>query len=143
MIRYALRCEREHAFEGWFASATAYDRAERAGANVCPICGSIEVTKAVMAPAVAGTRGGDEKLSLAVPDPGDGKLRQAIREFRRRVTEDAEYVGDRFAEEARKIHYDEAEPRSIYGEATPEEARSLSEEGVAFQPLPKLPEERN
>jgi hypothetical protein len=142
MIRYALRCDRDHEFEGWFGSIAAYDRAAKAGGNVCPVCGSSEVTKAIMSPGISGAKHGD-KLNLAVPDPRSQAMRALVKEFRQKVTENADYVGDKFAEEARKIHYDEVEARGIYGEATPDEARDLAEEGIAFQPLPPLPEDRN
>ncbi len=95
-----------------------------------------------MAPAVAGTHKGDT-MTLASADPRNAALREMVKEFRKKVTENADYVGDRFAEEARKIHYDEVEARSIYGEATSDEAKALAEEGIGFAPLPKLPEERN
>jgi hypothetical protein len=142
MIRYTLRCDREHEFEAWFRSGGDYDRAAKAGGNVCPVCGSAEVEKALMAPAVAGARK-SSTVSLAAPDPRRAILREAMREFRKKVTEGADYVGDKFAEEARKIHFEETEPRGIYGEATVEEARQLAEEEIAFQPLPSLPEEQN
>jgi hypothetical protein len=153
MIRYALRCEKEHEFEAWFRSAADYDRALAAGEAACPICGPARVEKLPMAPALA--RGSarpaekpagepNDKLRLvAAPDPRQQALLQAMRELRRQVTEHADYVGDRFAEEARKIHYEETEPRGIYGEATAEEAKKLVEEGIEFQPLPTFPEERN
>ncbi len=142
MIRYTLRCDREHEFEAWFRSSGDYDRAAKAGDNACPVCGSTEVEKALMAPAVAGTKKA-ATVNLAAVDPRRAALRDAIREFRQKVTEGADYVGDRFAEEARKIHFQETEPRGIYGEATIEEARKLAEEEIAFQPLPSLPEEQN
>ncbi len=151
MIRYALRCDRGHEFEAWFGSAADYDRSAAAGENVCPLCGSTSVDKALMAPAISGKRRSaeaasedkGEKVMLAAPDPRQAAFREAVKEFRRKLVESADYVGDRFAEEARKIHYNEVEPRGIYGEATAEEARGLAEEGVAFQPLPPLPEDRN
>jgi hypothetical protein len=143
MIRYSLICEREHEFDAWFASSAAYDRAAAAGGNVCPICGSTKVEKAIMAPAIAGAGGGQERVTLAAVDPRRKAFVDAVREFREKVTENADYVGNRFAEEARKIHYEEAPARSIYGEATPADARELAEEGVAFQPLPPLPENSN
>ena len=144
MIRYALRCDRDHEFEGWFASIAAYDRAAKAGGNVCPVCGSSEVTKAIMSPAIGGTNERDgEKLNLAVPDPRSQAMRELVKEFRQKVTENADYVGNRFADEARKIHYNEVEPRGIYGEATGEEAKKLVDEGIDFAPLPQVPEERN
>lgn len=142
MIRYTLTCDHEHAFEAWFRSSADYDRAAKKGENVCPVCGSATTTKAPMAPAVAGA-GKGEKMSFAAPDPRSAAMREAIREFRKKVTEGADYVGDKFAEEARKIHYEEAEARGIYGEATPDEAKELAEEGIGFHPLPSLPEDRN
>jgi hypothetical protein len=142
MIRYALHCDRDHEFEAWFRSSGDYDRAAKSGANECPVCGSASVEKALMAPAVGGTKK-TEKVSLAAPDPRSQIMREALKEFRKKVTEGADYVGDKFAEEARKIHYEETEQRGIYGEASPEEARELAEEGIAFQPLPPVPEDRN
>jgi len=142
MIRYRLLCDHEHEFEAWFASSAAYDRSAAAGENVCPVCASRKVGKALMAPAVGGTDAG-EAVSLAAVDPRRAALREAIRELRKKVTESADYVGDRFAEEARKIHYSEEEPRSIYGEATLDEARRLVEEEIEVHPLPSLPEEQN
>jgi hypothetical protein len=142
MILYTLRCENEHEFEAWFASSAAYDRAAKAGQNACPVCGSGEIGKAIMAPAVSGTRKRDT-VSLAAPDLRNQAMRDALKEFRRTVTENADYVGDKVAEEARKIHVNESELRGIYGEATAEEARDLVDEGISFQPLPPIPEDRN
>jgi hypothetical protein len=142
MILYTLKCDRDHEFEAWFRSSADYDRAAKAGENTCPVCGSAEVGKALMAPAIAGTKK-SEKVSLAAPDPRNAVMREALKEFRKKVTENADYVGDKFAEEARKIHFNETEQRGIYGEATPEEARELADEGIAFQALPPLPEDRN
>jgi hypothetical protein len=142
MIRYKLRCESEHEFEAWFRSSADYKK----GATACPVCGSKKVEKAVMAPAVGLSTASEapEKVKLAAaPDPRQKAMREALKELRRHVTENAEYVGGRFAEEARKMHYNETEPRAIYGEATSEEAKELSEEGIEFQPLPNLPEDRN
>jgi hypothetical protein len=146
MIRYALRCDRDHEFDAWFASSAAYDRAAKSGANICPVCGSAKVEKAIMAPSLAGSArhaASDEKVTLTTADPRREAFVKAVREFRQKVTENADYVGPRFPEEARKVHYGEVEPKSIYGEATPEEARDLAEEGVAFHPLPPLPENQN
>lgn len=146
MIRYALRCEKEHEFEAWFRSSTEYDRLAAAGANACPLCASTETTKAMMAPSVARTDKAEPsgKVSLAATrDPKQKAMLEAIKDLRRQVTENAEYVGDRFPEEARKIHYNETEARGIYGEATADEAQKLAEEGVEFAPLPQVPEERN
>jgi hypothetical protein len=148
VIRYSLRCHRDHRFEAWFRSSVDYDKGI---GTACPVCGSDEVEKTLMAPAVAGTKkaiivevGKQAKVRLAAaPDPRMKEMREALKEIRRQVTENADYVGDRFAEEARKIHYNETEPRAIYGEATSDEAKALVEEGVEFQPLPSLPEDRN
>jgi hypothetical protein len=148
MIRYALCCDRDHQFEAWFSSGAAYDRAAKAGANSCPVCGSANIEKAIMAPAIAGAAArapapASETVTLATVDPHQQAFQAAVREFRKKVTENADYVGDRFAEEARKIHFGEAPARVVYGEATQEEAEALAEDGVAFQPLPPLPEGQN
>ncbi|MEP0324550.1 DUF1178 family protein [Bauldia litoralis] len=161
MIRFALRCEKDHEFEAWFRSGDDYDRLAGEKAVNCAVCGSTRVEKALMAPAVARssrTRGmdivkvdagreaapaADEKVQLATSDPRERALRSAIRELRQKVTERADYVGNRFAEEARKIHHQEVEPRGIYGEATSEDAKALAEEGIDFYPLPSLPEDQN
>ena len=143
MIRYTLRCERDHEFEAWFASSAGYDAAAAAGENACPVCGSLKVEKAIMAPSIGGAAKSEERVTLAAVDPRQQALLAAVREFRQKVTENADYVGSRFAEEARKIHYNETPSRSIYGEATPDDARALAEEGVSFDPLPPIPEKAN
>jgi hypothetical protein len=147
MIRYALSCARGHQFEAWFGSGADYERAAAAGENSCPFCGSTSVEKAPMAPAIGGksrqVATANEKVTLAAPDPRQAAFREALKDFRRKLTENADYVGERFAEEARKIHYNEVEPHGIYGEATVEEAERLAEEGVTFQPMPPLPEDHN
>lgn len=145
MIRFTLRCDRDHEFEAWFRSSADY---EKGVGTACPICGSEHVEKALMAPALGRSAKSEsnkgEKVKLATPpDPRLAAMRDAIKEMRRHVTENAEHVGDRFAEEARKIHYNETEQRAIYGEATTDEARALIEEGVEFQPLPNLPDDQN
>ncbi len=157
MIRYALRCEKDHAFEAWFRSGADYDRLADAGGVACAVCGSVRVEKAPMAPSIG--RAGKDRAAPPPPeapapaaapdktqlvaDPRQRALIEAMRELRKKITENADYVGDKFAEEARKIHYQETEPRGIYGEATREEAEELAEEGVAFAPLPPVPDERN
>jgi hypothetical protein len=146
MIRFTLRCDRDHEFEAWFRSSADYDKGR---GTACPLCGSEKVEKAPMAPALASSTKHDmsdrpDRLKLATaPDPRQKAIRDALKEMRRQVTENADYVGDRFAEEARKMHYNETEPRAIYGEATGEEAKALAEEGIEFQPLPSLPEDGN
>lgn len=149
MIRYALTCEKDHEFEAWFRSSADYDRSVAVGEATCPFCNTTSVEKAIMAPSLSrtdvksGTELQEKKQFVAAPDPKQEALRQAIRELRDKVTENADYVGDRFAEEARKMHYNEIEHRGIYGEATGEQAQSLAEEGIDFAPLPPLPEDGN
>jgi hypothetical protein len=137
MIRYALACEDGHQFEAWFGSADAYDRQAEARSVVCPVCGSTRVEKAPMAPYVA--RGRAE-----APKPQKQRKSYAmLRKLRDELTANSDYVGPKFPEEARKIHYEEAPQRSIHGEATSEEARELDEEGIPVFPLPLLPEDQN
>lgn len=157
MIRYALGCERGHGFESWFRDAAACDEQLAAGIVECPQCGSGRVEKQLMAPSVRtsrdGGRDGDRdrgrdrdggrQVLAAGEDQRAKVLREAVRKLRRYVEQHAENVGERFPEEARRIHYQEAEPRGIYGEATLEEARALIEEGIEAHPLPLLPDEAN
>ena len=148
MIRYDLVCARGHEFDAWFASGDAYDAQSAAGELVCPVCGTAKVAKAIMAPAVA--RGGsiNGPASGSMGDGGDAlraarELAAVMEEVRRNVEANAEYVGDRFAEEARAIHNKESELRQIYGEATLAEARDLIEDGIAVAPLPRPRKTRN
>jgi hypothetical protein len=136
MIKYALACDREHAFEGWFGSSTDYDDQAARGLVECPVCGSNGVKKQIMAPAVAGTK----KRELSVPDPKmRAMMMDAIGKVRRHVEDNFDYVGDAFAKEARAIHDGKAEERGIYGEATPKEVKALVEDGVKIAPLPPKP----
>jgi hypothetical protein len=157
MIRYALGCDQGHEFEGWFGNSAAFDEQAAGGLVICPICGSEKVNKLIMAPGVARTDRGEAPApgSAAVPaEDGSAspmalmsdkarELRGMIRALREHVAQNAENVGPRFAEEARKIHEGDAEARSIYGEATKEEARKLIEDGIPALPLPVLPDDRN
>ena len=137
MIVYNLRCKNSHEFEGWFKDSAAFDSQAKSGKVACPFCDSRKVDKAIMAPAVAGAK----KSAVA---PADAKkIRQFMTGLRKYVQENADYVGPKFAEEARKIHYGEVEDRHIYGEATYEEAKELVEEGVDVAPLPPDLEEVN
>lgn len=147
MIRYDLQCDRRHAFDGWFRDSATYDRQASAGEIACPVCGSTAVEKQIMAPAIP-TKGNrrperPQTLMAGPPDPRAAALAAAVRRLREHVEQNADYVGNRFPEEARRIHYEEAEKRGIYGEASFEEAKALVEEGIEVQPLPKLPEESN
>lgn len=157
MIRYTLACERKHEFEIWFNSSADYDRQIRRGLVGCPVCNSTKVDKAVMAPAIrSSARRRAEPLEIAekpsapaetgpvaMLSPQETEFRAKLRELHEHLTKNAVNVGKDFPDEARKIHYGEAEQRSIYGEASPEEAKKLREEGIEFQPLPPLPDEKN
>ena len=145
MIKYRLQCKKKHEFEGWFSDSATYETQAKRGLVACPDCGSTKVSKAMMAPSVA-TRSRD---SEPVQHSRDDAKRLAVqremldlmRKVRKQVEENAEYVGPRFAEEARKIHYEETEARGIYGEASIDEAKELAEEGIGVLPLPPLPED--
>lgn len=141
MIQYSLVCQGEHKFDAWFRNAAAYDTQSQQGIVTCPICGTAEVHKALMAPAVA--RKSSDKVSLAIGHPQQAELRAAMKALRDKVIAEADYVGEKFASEARKIHDNEAEARGIYGEATREEVAALVEEGIDFMPLPVLPDDHN
>ena len=165
MIRYALVCSQDHEFDGWFRSAADFDRQVADGLVSCAVCGRTDVQRALMAPSVLKGRPRgiadqvDTALAAPVPatvaapsepgpvavmaDPQQKAMLDALVELKRRITASADYVGDKFAEEARKIHYGEAPERGIYGQTTGEEARALIEEGIEVHPLPILPDERN
>lgn len=135
MIKYQLHCSAGHQFEGWFGNSAAYDR-QAAGRQVaCPVCADTRIEKAMMAPSVAKRRDDD-----GGPRAG---LAEFVRKLRAEVAAHADYVGPNFAEEARRIHYEETEARRIYGEATREDVVALVEEGVPVLPLPRLPEDHN
>lgn len=141
MIQYALVCENDHQFEGWFRNAEAFEQQSAARTLECPVCTSSDVHKALMTPAVPSKS--SEKVSLSTGHPEQREIRDAMRRLRQKLTSEAEYVGDKFAEEARRIHLQEVEARGIYGEATREEVVGLTEDGIDFMPLPNLPEEHN
>jgi hypothetical protein len=164
MIRYALVCRTGHSFESWFQSSAAYDKQAKRGLVSCPVCGDAKVEKAIMSPKLSGTgkRGvaappqdapaaqeapvataGDSKAPVAMMSPQEVEFRTKLKELRDHLTKNADYVGQKFPEEARKMHYGEIEHRSIYGEASPQDAKALHEEGIEFHPLPVLPDERN
>jgi hypothetical protein len=160
MIRYRLSCNKRHEFEAWFANSTAFERQAKRGQLACPACGSKKVSKTLMAPSIAkrgkakrvrtgtGAKPSDETAQPDTsPDAGrfvaHRELAEAMRKLRAEVQAKSEYVGPRFPEEARKIHYEEVPARGIYGEATTDEAKALNEEGIEFYPLPLLPEDHN
>jgi hypothetical protein len=160
MIHYSLHCKRGHDFESWFASSSAYDKQIKRKLVTCPVCGTAKVEKAIMAPRLARTdkarapapeeaaptpapAAPEPKAPVAMISPQEREFRQKLKALRDHLTQNAEHVGARFPEEARKMHYGEIEHRSIYGEASPDEAEALHEEGIEFHPLPVLPEDRN
>lgn len=148
MIRYDLICDSGHQFDGWFSNSSAFDEQSRRELVACVHCGSTNVEKQLMAPGipVKTNRKSDSAAKSVLTsafDPRQQKIIQAMRELRKAVEENSEYVGDKFAEEARKIHYEETEKRGIYGETTPDDAKALIEEGIEVHPLPLLPEDGN
>ena len=148
MIRYDLVCRRGHTFDGWFGSSAAFDEQAKVGEVRCPQCGSPHVEKQLMMPGipVKSNRRAEsppQTFTSAPCDPQVQALHNAVRELRRHVKEKADYVADRFPEEARRMHYHEIKQRGIYGEATLDEARELIEEGIDVRPLPSLPEDHN
>jgi hypothetical protein len=148
MIRYSLICDKDHEFDSWFAGSNAFDKQVRRGLVDCPVCGSAKVQKALMTPGVPvkSNRKAQAEPVKALHAPADPKVREMmemVRKLREHVETNADYVGDRFAEEARRIHYGEKDPRGIYGEATIEDAVELHDEGIDVLPLPKLPDVAN
>lgn len=147
MIRYALSCQNDHQFDSWFQSAAAFDALRAAGHVTCAICGSADVLKSLMAPAVgnATLRNADDSTGQAGrPDlrAPASPVEQALARMRAEIEENSEYVGLNFAAEARAIHDGDAPERAIYGEARFDEARKLLEDGVPVAPLPFMPQRR-
>jgi hypothetical protein len=172
MIRYNLRCARGHAFESWFQSSAAYETQEARQLINCPACGSAKVERAIMAPQIVSRKGQDTKDQdsknqdskghdsaapapvVAAPEPTapastpllmaqERELRAKLKELRDHIVKNADNVGERFPNEARKMHYGDIEHRPIYGEASPDEARALVDEGIDVSALPVLPDDRN
>jgi hypothetical protein len=163
MIRYALHCDHDHAFESWFQSSSAYDSQVKRKLVTCPICGSAKVEKAIMAPRIVGKKGRGRatpppettaEITTTTPEAApsgstslmmaqERELRTKLKELRDHIVKNADNVGERFANEARAMHYGDKEHRPIYGEASPDEAKSLIDEGIEVSPLPTLPEDRN
>lgn len=163
MIKYSLACKNGHQFESWFANSAAYDKQVKRKLVTCPVCDSANVEKAIMAPRLART----DKIAAAPPmpmpaaptspdtmpapdaapvamiSPQEQEFRTKLKELRDHLVKNSDNVGKKFPEVARKMHYGEIEHRSIYGEATPKDAKELLDEGIDFHPLPVLPEDRN
>ncbi|SNY92342.1 hypothetical protein SAMN04515647_2597 [Cohaesibacter sp. ES.047] len=165
MIKYSLRCDSDHQFEGWFRNGEDCEAQTRDGHLECPVCGSTRISKSLMTPRVSGTRSqdvmahdaaaesvsegqsqaGSDSQPVALRDnaPDPRQLQAMLRAYRDHVVNNADYVGDKFAEEARKMHFEESEKRGIYGEATIDDVKSLVEDGIDCLPLPTLPEDQN
>ena len=142
MIHYSLSCDNGHAFDGWFSGSADFDNQVQRGLLTCPVCGSASVTKGLMAPPISTARKQEQRQAALV----DRAQREAIDKLRKAVAEirsNAEDVGARFPEEARKIHYGEAEERGIIGEADARAVHDLLEEGIEIMPLPILPDDKN
>lgn len=149
MIHYQLRCEAGHEFDGWFKDSEGFEAQSEAGLVACPACGTIVVTRALMAPAIS--RKSNKELVVAAEPPTDSVLpqtaggsipdtvRSALQKLREEVEKNCDYVGAGFAEEARRIHYGEAAPRGIYGESSDEDVEALAEDGIAFARIPWVP----
>jgi hypothetical protein len=133
MILFALRCAHGHEFEGWFRDGIGFEAQQDAAEIACPYCGDTSVEKAVMAPRVKRSR------EAKMPAVTLAEMRKALTELRRQIESNCDYVGGRFAEEARRIHYGETDPRGIYGEASNEESRELADEGISFGQIPWIP----
>lgn len=153
MIKYALKCENGHSFESWFASAEAFDKLATSGLLTCTICGSGQVAKAIMAPRVRTKRGTaaapvEPPTSEDAPAPPPAlsdpanPIEARIKEMRKKIEAESEYVGDKFAKEARAIHTGDAPERAIYGEAKPADAKALIEDGVPVAALPFVPDRK-
>lgn len=136
MIRYDLKCSKGHDFDGWFQSAEGYEALRATGHVTCAICGSGEVEKRIMAPAVRPARKAGEKPKLQTPQ---NDVQAALAEMRAQIEANSDYVGMNFAAEARAMHEGTIDERSIYGEAKPDEARALLEDGIPVAPLPFMP----
>ena len=165
MIKYQLICDKSHEFEGWFGDSAAFESQQESGFLTCPVCGSADVRRALMAPNLASpkTRKTDlaeqqpsaqpepqpqpqapQQASAALPPAAARKMQELMSEMRAlqtKIREECRDVGDNFAEEARKIHYGEAEPEGIYGQATAEEREALDEEGIEIMDMPWLPKD--
>lgn len=162
MIVFDLKCRKDHVFEAWFPDSASFAEQAEAGKVVCPVCGSKKVTKALMAPAVVTSRRGKAEVAEPAPEgpqdaPQDngataaavadsekaGELRRMLKDLRDHVEKNCDYVGGEFAEEARKIHYGETDPRGIYGETSEAEAKDLQDEGIEVARVPWLPRENS
>jgi hypothetical protein len=139
VIRFSLHCDKDHEFEGWFSSSKDFDGQSERGLVECPVCGSRQIGKSLMAPAVAASR--DAPARPLAMDPEKREMMRKLRDIVQAVKQNSEDVGDRFADEARKIHHGETEARGIIGKASSDDAKSLIEEGIEIAPLPEFPDD--
>jgi len=160
MIKYTLVCDKKHEFDSWFADSAAFERQAKRKLVACPVCESTKVEKAIMAPRVAAKKGRRVPIEMPAPapeapatapaaapvamiSPQEQEIRAKLKELRDHLVKNSDNVGEKFSEEARKMHYGEIEHRSIHGIASPDEAKELIEEGIECHPLPVLPDERD
>lgn len=149
MIRYNLVCDKGHTFESWFADSKSGDRQLKRGLVACPVCHSVKIAKAIMAPSLGRVTkkkkasAPQESQPVALLSEKEHEARKLLKALREHVVKNAEHVGEQFPKLARQMHHEEIEARSIYGNAKPEEVRELLEEGIEVAPLPVLPDERN
>ena len=141
MIRFSLHCDKAHEFDGWFRNNDDFLEQKKSKLIRCPVCNSTLIEKTLMAPAVATSRERDKVVTGMTGE--QKKILEEMRKITRKVRKNAEYVGDRFAEEARRIHFKEVKERPIYGEASSEEVSSLVDDGIPVMPLATLPEDEN
>ena len=146
MIKFSLACETGHEFDGWFGSSEDYETQQKRGLIACPVCDTTKVSKSLMAPSVSTARKKESRnqaIALATAHHAKTEVMAKLREIRDEITKNADNVGEKFPEEARKIHYGESEKRAIYGEAGLQDVKELVDEGVEIAPLPVLPEDAN
>lgn len=137
MIKYSVRCAKDHEFEGWFKDSATFDAQAKDGDIVCPLCGSTKVVKAPMAPRISKSSGSETSEMSEAREIAE-KIMEAAAIIRKQVEDNCDYVGDQFADEARKIHYGEADARGIYGEASEEDTQELDDEGIEVYRLPTV-----
>ena len=146
MIKFSLACETGHEFDGWFGSSEDYETQQKRGLIACPVCDTTKVSKSLMTPSVSTTRKKESRnqaIAVATAHHAKTEMMAKLREIRDEITKNADNVGEKFPEEARKIHYGESERRAIYGEAGLQDVKELVDEGVEIAPMPVLPEDAN
>ena len=141
MIRYDLFCENEHFFESWFKDSKSYQKQLEANEIACPKCNNSNISKSLMAPGIP--KKTNTKNGNVIANSSSSSINNAIRKIRDEIKKNSEYVGDQFPEEARKIHYNEAEMRSIYGKASKKEITELVDEGIDIIQIPEIPDDKN